>query len=345
MKIKGIPISKSDKPFIIAEMSANHNGSYEDAVKLIDEAKISGASAVKLQTYTPDTITFNSSNEEFKISGGIWDGRTLYDLYEEAHTPWDWHEGLFDYANKIGIVLFSSPFDETAIELLERFDCPAYKIASFEAIDHQLIASAASTGKPLVISTGMANLDEISAAVNCARENGCKDLALLHCVSSYPASPDEYNLSTLNDISNRFDCEVGLSDHTLDNTTAITSIGFGATIIEKHFTLNRSRGGPDDSFSLEPKELSLLVKNSEIAWRSIGKVNYDLTNGEKGNIKFRRSLYIIKDIKKGEKLTNDIVKSIRPGYGLSPKFYNDIIGKRVNKNLFAPHALNKDDIE
>ncbi|RUM49014.1 MAG: pseudaminic acid synthase [Marinomonas sp.] len=257
----------------------------------------------------------------------LWQGRTLYDLYEEAHTPWEWHKALFEKAKSLNLTIFSSPFDATAIELLESLDAPAYKIASFEAIDLPLIRIAARTKKPLIISTGMANQDEIQEAIEAAKEAGCTELAILHCVSGYPTPADQYNLRTVADMTERFECVVGLSDHTIENITAITSIAMGAAIVEKHFTLDRQGGGPDDSFSLEPEELSALCRDTKMAWQALGKVNYTLTEAEKGNVQFRRSLYAVKNIKKGELLTAKNVKSIRPGFGLAPKFLPEILGK------------------
>lgn len=329
MKIDGISIGPDHKPYVIAEISANHNGSIEKAKQLIYLAKNAGASAVKLQTYTPDTITLKSSKNDFKINDGLWKGRTLYDLYEEAHTPWAWHKPLFEYAKELKITIFSSPFDKTAIDMLESLNAPAYKIASFEAIDHGLIAYAASTKKPLIISTGMANKLEIKEAIDVARSNGCDQLAILHCVSGYPAPHEDYNLRTIKDMFHNFNCITGLSDHTVDNITSITSIAFGAAIIEKHFTLDRKGGGPDDSFSLEPNELKSLCSGAEIAWRSIGKVDYGKKSSELGNIKFRRSLYFIKNLKIGDIITEECIKSVRPGYGLAPKYLDQVIGRQV----------------
>jgi pseudaminic acid synthase len=334
IEIAGRPIGLDHSPYVIAELSANHNGKIETAMLIIEEAKKAGADAVKLQTYKPDTITLNCDSEEFKIIGGLWDGRTLYDLYKEAHMPWEWHKVLFEHASKVGITLFSSPFDNTAIDLLEDLNAPAYKIASFEAVDLQLIKYAASTGKPMIISTGMADAEEIQEAIDAAREGGCKQLAVLHCVSGYPAPAKDYNLRTILDMIERFGLVTGLSDHTLDNVTAITSVAMGASIIEKHFTLNRSGGGPDDSFSLEPAELTALCKGARTAWESIGKVNYGLKSSEQGNIKFRRSLYFVKDMKAGEIITRDAVRSVRPGFGLEPKNLDKIIGKRINCDVF-----------
>ncbi len=272
--IDGRTISTKHEPYVIAEVSANHNGCLNTALSLIEVAKNSGASAVKLQTYHPDTITLNCNSDEFRLKGGLWDGRTLYDLYQEAHMPWDWHKPLFEYARKLGITIFSSPFDNTAVDLLEELNAPAYKIASFEAVDLPLIKYVASTGKPMIISTGMADAEEIQEAIDAAREGGCKELAILHCVSGYPAPAADYNLRTIPDMMQRFGLVTGLSDHTLDNTTAITSVVLGASIIEKHFTLDRNGGGPDDSFSLEPADLAALCRDSKTAWQALGKVDY-----------------------------------------------------------------------
>ena len=331
--IDGRVIGAEMPPYVIAEMSANHNGNIETAFKIIEAAKQAGADAVKLQTYRPDTITLNCDSEDFRIHGGLWDGRTLYDLYQEAHTPWEWHAPLFALARKLGISLFSSPFDNTAVDLLEDLNAPAYKIASFEAVDPALIKYVASTGKPMIISTGMADAQEIQEAIDAAREGGCKELAVLHCVSGYPAPAADYNLRTIPDMIQRFGLVTGLSDHTLDNTTAITSVAMGASIIEKHFTLDRSGGGPDDSFSLEPAELAALCKDSETAWAALGNVDYGRKSSEQGNVKFRRSLYFVKDLKAGDLITSDAVRSVRPGFGLAPKYLANIIGKTINRNV------------
>lgn len=333
IEIAGRPIGPDHPPYVIAEVSANHNGKLETAMRIIEEAKKAGADAAKLQTYKPDTITLDCDSEEFKIRGGLWDGRTLYELYEEAHMPWDWHKPLFEHARKVGITLFSSPFDNTAIDLLEDLNAPAYKIASFEAVDLPLIKYAASTGKPMIISTGMADAQEIQEAIDAAREGGCRELAVLHCVSGYPAPAHDYNLRTIPDMIQRFGLVTGLSDHTLDNTTAITSVAMGASIIEKHFTLDRSGGGPDDSFSLEPAELGALCLGAKTAWHSLGKVDYSRKSSEQANVKFRRSLYFIKDMNAGEIIDHDCVRSIRPGYGLAPKHIDDIIGKKISTDI------------
>ncbi len=332
MKIRNRDIGKEYPPFIVAEMSANHNGSIENALKIIEAAKQAGADAVKLQTYRADTITLNSDAEEFQIHGGLWDGKTLYQLYEEAHTPWEWHAPLFEHARNLGITIFSSPFDNTAVDLLEDLNAPAYKIASFEAVDLPLIKYVARTGKPMIISTGMADVEEIQEAIDAARSGGCKELAILHCVSGYPAPAEDYNLRTITDMIQRFGLVTGLSDHTLDNSTAITSVAMGASIIEKHFTLDRNGGGPDDSFSLEPAQLAALCRDCKTAWASLGKVDYGRKSSEQGNVKFRRSLYFVKNMKAGEVITPDAIRSVRPGFGLPPKHYEAVLGKHINRD-------------
>jgi N-acetylneuraminate synthase len=342
LSIAGRLINLNSPPYVIAELSANHNGSFETALRMVEMAKQAGADAIKLQTYKPDTITLNADGDGFRIRGGLWDGRTLHDLYDEAHMPWEWHAPLFEHARNLGITIFSSPFDNTAVDLLENLDAPAYKIASFEAIDLPLIRYVASTRKPMIISTGMANQEEIEEAVDAALTGGCNQLALLHCVSAYPASPKDYNLKTIPDMMERYGVVVGLSDHTLDNTTAIASVALGAVIIEKHFTLNRNGGGPDDSFSLEPADLMDLCRGARIAWESLGRVDYGLKSSEQGNIQFRRSLYFVKDLRAGDVITADAVRSVRPGFGLPPKFLDEVIGRRVLVNVAAnsPVSLN-----
>ncbi len=331
--ISGRPIGSQYAPYVIAEMSANHNGNIETAFRIIEEAKKAGADALKIQTYTPDTITLNSDLPDFQIKGGLWDGKTLYELYQWAHTPWEWHKPLFEHAKKIGIPIFSSPFDTTAVDLLEDLNAPAYKIASFEAVDLPLIRYVAATGKPMIISTGMADAEEIQEAITAAREGGCKQLAILHCVSGYPAPAEDYNLRTIGDMIERFGLITGLSDHTLDNTTAIASVVLGASIIEKHFTLNRNGGGPDDSFSLEPADLTALCRDSKTAWKALGQVDYGRKSSEQGNAQFRRSLYFVKDMKAGEVITEDCVRSVRPGYGLAPKEMGALLGMKVTKSV------------
>lgn len=343
--IAGRTIGPDTPPYIIAELSANHNGSLEVAKRIIEEAQKSGADAVKLQTYKPDTITLDSDGPEFMIRGGLWDGRRLYELYEEAHMPWDWHKPLFDHAAKCGITIFSSPFDTSAVDLLEDLGAPAYKIASFEAIDLPLIRYAASTGKPMIISTGMADDEEISEAVAAARDAGCTELALLHCVSGYPAPAEDYNLRTIPDMAARFGTVTGLSDHTLSNATAIASVALGACVIEKHFTLDRQGGGPDDSFSLEPQDLISLCRDSKEAWAAMGGVNYGRKSSEQGNSTFRRSLYFVQDLRAGEVITKDAIRSVRPGYGLMPKLAEALIGKKVTADVSWGQATSWDVIE
>ncbi|HFX6476458.1 pseudaminic acid synthase [Acinetobacter baumannii] len=316
-------------PYVIAELSANHNGRLETALKIIEEAKRCGADAIKLQTYSADTITLNSQNEEFMIRGGLWDGQSLYELYQKAQMPWEWHKPLFDHARALDITIFSSPFDRTAVDLLEDLNAPAYKIASFEAVDLPLIKYVASTGKPMIISTGMADKEEIGEAIQAAYDGGCKELVVLHCVSGYPAPAEDYNLLTMVDMAKSFNVPVGLSDHTLDNTTAITSVALGACLIEKHFTLDRNGGGPDDSFSLEPKELQQLCQGAKTAWQALGRVDYGRKSSEQGNAQFRRSLYFVKDLKAGEIIDESSIRSVRPGFGLPPKFYDEILGKKL----------------
>lgn len=345
IEIAGRVIGPSCLPYIIAELSANHNGSIETAKRIIEEAKKAGADAVKVQTYRPDTITLDCDNDEFKIKGGLWDGRTLFELYNQAHMPWEWHEPLFEYARKLGITIFSSPFDNTAVDLLESLNAPAYKIASFEAVDLSLIKYVASTGKPMIISTGMADADEIAEAIEASYEAGCKELAVLHCVSGYPAPASDYNLRTIPDMILRHGLVTGLSDHTLDNTTAITSIALGASIIEKHVTLDRKAGGPDDSFSLEPTELKALCRDVKTAWQALGMIDYGRKSSEQGNVQFRRSLYFVKDLKEGDIITEDAVKSVRPGYGLPPKMLQEIIGKKVIREIKRNMPVQKCVIE
>lgn len=344
IRIDGRAIGPHEPPYVVAELSANHNGQLSKALRLIEEAKKAGADAVKVQSYKADTITLNCDSEEFKIRGGLWDGRTLYELYEEAHMPWEWHQPLFEHARKVGITLFSSPFDMTAIDLLEDLNAPAYKIASFEAVDLPLIKYAARTGKPLIISTGMADADEIQEAIAAARDGGCKELAVLHCVSGYPAPAHDYNLRTIPDMMDRFGLVTGLSDHTLDNTTALTSVAMGASIIEKHFTLDRSGGGPDDSFSLEPSELAALCQGVKTAWQALGRVDYGRKSSEQGNVKFRRSLYFVKTLKTGDEITPDAIRSVRPGFGLPTKYADALVGQRMNRDVHYGTAVAWQDL-
>lgn len=340
--IAGRAIGPGHPPYVIAELSANHNGKLDQALRIIDAAQAAGADAVKIQTYRPDTITLKSDAPEFRITDGLWAGHTLYDLYDWAHTPWEWHAALFAHAAKRGITLFSSPFDPTAVDLLEGLGAPAYKIASFEAVDLPLIRYVAAKGKPMIISTGMADLNEITEAVEAAREGGCRELALLHCVSGYPAPASDYNLATLADMAAKLDLPVGLSDHTLDNTTAIASVALGAGIIEKHMTLDRAGGGPDDSFSLEPAEFAALCRGARSAWAAIGQVDYGRKSSEQTNVKFRRSLYAVRDIAEGEALSADNIRSIRPGFGLAPREYDTVIGRRARIAITRGTALSWD---
>jgi N-acetylneuraminate synthase len=331
--IAGRRIAADAPPYVIAELSANHNGRLDTALAIVEAAKAAGADAVKLQTYRPDTITLDSDGPGFVIDGGLWHGRRLYDLYQEAHMPWDWHRPLFDRARQLGITVFSSPFDTTAVDLLEELGAPAYKIASFEAIDLPLIRYAAGTGKPMIISTGMADADEIDEAVQAARDGGCRELALLHCVSGYPAPAADYNLRTLTDMIHRWGVVTGLSDHTLDNTTAIAAVSLGAALVEKHFTLDRDGGGPDDSFSLMPAELTQLCQGTRTAWSALGRVDYGRKSSEIGNAQFRRSLYFVKPLRAGEVVTADAVRSVRPGFGLAPKHLSAVVGRRAARDI------------
>jgi pseudaminic acid synthase len=333
IEIAGRPIGPDYPPYVIAELSANHNGKLDTALHIIDAAHKAGASAVKLQTYKPDTITLNSSSEDFCIRGGVWDGRNLYELYEEAHMPWEWHQPLFEHARQLGITIFSTPFDNTAVDLLEDLNAPAYKIASFEAVDLPLIRYVARTGKPMIISTGMADAQEIQEAIDAARSGGCKELAILHCVSGYPAPAADYKLRTIPDMISRFGLVTGLSDHTLDNATAVASVALGASIIEKHFTLDRSGGGPDDSFSLEPADMAALCRDSHTAWSALGVADYGRSSSEQGNVKFRRSLYFTRDLLAGELIGPDDVKSVRPGFGLPPKYMDQILGQKLRRDV------------
>ena len=333
MKIKDRQIGENHPPYIIAELSANHNGSLERALKTIKMAKSMGADAVKFQTYTPDTLTIDSDKEDFRIKGGLWDGFTLYDLYKSAFTPFEWHEEMFNYAQSVGITCFSTPFDESAVDLLEDLNTPAYKVASFEIIDIPLIQYIASTKKPMIISTGMANKEEIQEAVHVARENGSNELILLHCISGYPTPVEQCNLMTIPDMKNCFGLPVGLSDHTLGIEVSIASIALGASVIEKHVTLNASDKGPDSEFSIEPDQLNSLCIKCKSAWEALGSAGYERKPVEKDNIKFRRSIYVVKDIDSGEALTKENIRRIRPGYGLPPKYFNELIGKRVKSRI------------
>lgn len=333
MKIADFTIGREHCPFIIAELSANHNGSLERALEIVDSAADAGAHAIKLQTYTADTMTIDKPDGEFMITDpdSLWTGYSLYQLYAEAHTPWEWHEPIFDRARERGLIAFSSPFDETAVDFLEDLDVPAYKIASFECIDLPLIRYVAATGKPMIISTGLATVSEIEAAVQAARDGGCKDLALLKCTSSYPSTPENSNILTIPHLREMFGCEVGLSDHTLGIGAAMAAVAHGASIVEKHVTLRRKDGGFDSAFSLEPPELQALVEESERAWQALGSVRYGPSEAERESTIYRRSLYIVKDLAAGEMITSDSIRSIRPGYGLSPGYLDVVIGKRLKQ--------------
>ncbi|MDA3874303.1 MAG: pseudaminic acid synthase [Kiritimatiellae bacterium] len=324
-----------DQPFIIAEMSGNHKASLDRALEIVDAAADAGAHAIKLQTYTADTMTLDLAEGDFVISDpkSLWNGRQLYDLYKEAHTPWDWHLPIFERAAEKGILCFSSPFDDSAVDFLEVLNVPAYKIASFELVDLPLIKKCAKTGKPIVMSTGMATLAEIDDAVRTARENGCKEIVLLKCTSTYPASPENSNLNTIPHLRELFGCTVGLSDHTLGIGVSVAAVALGATVIEKHFTLCRADGGVDSAFSLEPPEMKALVEETHRAWQSLGTVNYGMLNAEKKSLQFRRSLYIAEDLKAGDTLTPQNLRRIRPGSGLSPKYYELILGKTVKVDV------------
>ncbi len=339
MNINNRIISNKNYPYIIAELSANHNGSIERAFNSIKAAKEAGADAVKIQTYTADTMTIKSDRKEFQIKGGLWDGFDLYSLYKLAETPYDWHKPLFDYAQEIGITIFSSPFDETAVDLLENLNTPAYKLASFEITDLPLVKYIAQTNKPMIISTGMANIEEISTVVDVAKENGCRDLVLLHCISSYPAPPEQSNLRTIPDLKERFGVLSGLSDHTIGTTVALSSVALGACVIEKHFTLSRNDKGPDSEFSLEPHELKELCDDTKVAYLSLGAASYELKDAEKSNLNFRRSLYVVKDIKKGEMFTKENFRSIRPAFGLPPEHYQKVMGSIAAKDIESGSPL------
>ncbi len=321
------------KPYLIAEVSGNHNGSLDRAKKIIASAKENGADCVKLQTYTPETMTIKSEKKDFMVEGGLWDGYTLWDLYEWAHTPFEWQKELFDYARSLSIDCISTPFDETAVDLLEDIGAPFYKIASFEVTDLPLIQYVASKKKPIIMSTGMADKEEIGEALEIIKSEGVNDIVLLHCVSGYPTPVDQINLKTINLLRETFNVEVGLSDHTLGNVSSVMSIAYGVKVIEKHYTLKRSDGGPDAEFSMEPEELFELSKDIQDAFMATGDASFERKSVEESNIKFRRSLYIVEDMKKGEVFTDKNLKRIRPGFGIAPKFFKDLLGKSVNQSV------------
>ena len=344
INIAGRKIGAKYRPYIIAELSANHNGSIDRALKTVEMAHSCGADAIKLQTYSADTMTIDSDAEDFQIHGGLWDGYTLYELYKWAHTPFEWHKQLFDHASKLGITCFSTPFDETAVDLLEDLNAPAYKIASFEAIDLPLIRYVAQTGKPMIISTGMANLDEITEAVETAKEAGCKELVLLHCVSGYPVTAEQSDLMTIPDLANRFDVVVGLSDHSMGTTVSVAGVALGASVIEKHVTLSRADKGPDSEFSLEPDELRELTNDTFQAWKALGKVNYNCKKVEEESIKHRRSIYAVEDIKAGQIFSNKNIRRIRPGLGLLPKYYDEVLGAAASVDINKGEPLSWEHI-
>lgn len=345
IKIQDQAIGPSSPPFVIAELSANHNGSLERALQSIEAAHQAGASAVKLQTYTADTMTINCDREEFMIRGGLWDGYKLYDLYRWAETPFEWHKAMFEHARKLGIKIFSTAFDESAVDLLEELETPAYKIASFENIDLPLIRYIARTGKPIIMSTGMASEGEISEAVEAARKAGCKELVLLHCISSYPAPIDQSNLLQLAELGRRFDVVPGLSDHTLGTTASVAAVALGACVIEKHFTLSRADKGPDSEFSIEPDELRQLCEQTHDAWQALGKAGYDRQSSEARSKEFRRSIYFVRDMPAGSVIGPDDIRRIRPGWGLEPKYFDELLGKRLKFTVKLGTAASWDLIE
>lgn len=340
--MKKYQLNNNQSPFIIAEMSGNHNQSLARALELVEVAAKAGVDALKLQTYTADTMTLDLSEREFFIQekDSLWSGTSLYDLYKKAYTPWEWHEPIFKRCKELGIVGFSTPFDATAVDFLESLDVPIYKIASFENIDLPLIKKVAQTGKPIIASTGMASIAELDELVRAVRENGCSDLTLLKCTSSYPATPQGTNLLTIPHMKKLFNCKVGLSDHTLGIGAAVASVALGASVIEKHFTASRADGGVDSAFSLEPTEMKILVEEANRAYEALGEIHYGISEQEKKSLQFRRSLYIVEDMKAGDIITKKNMRSIRPGLGLSPKYYDIVLGKRLNKACHRGTALN-----
>ena len=344
MKIGSFLIGKNHPPFVIAEMSGNHNQSLGRALEIVEAAAKTGSHALKIQTYTADTMTLDVKDGDFFISDekSLWKGRSLYDLYQEAHTPWEWHEPIMRRAKELGLICFSTPFDDTSVDFLESLDVPAYKIASFENADIPLIRKVAITGKPMIISTGMATLAELDETVRTIREMGSEQFILLKCTSTYPAKPDNSNILTIPHMRDLFQCEVGLSDHTMGVGVSVAAVAQGATVIEKHFTLSRADGGVDSAFSLEPEEMTQLVVETKRAWQSLGRVQYGPTEAEKASMKFRRSLYIAEDMKAGDVLTPKNLRSVRPGMGLPPKYYDQLLGKKINKDMARGTALKWD---
>ncbi len=341
MKVANVDIGQNSKPFIIAEMSGNHNKSLERALKIIEVAGQSGADAIKLQTYTADTMTINQRGGLFDIvdSNSLWAGRNLYELYEEAHTPWEWHEAMFKCAADNGIICFSTPFDDTSVDFLEALGSPMHKIASFENNDHPLLKKIALTGKPVIMSTGASTLSNLAESVNVLRENGCKDLILLKCTSNYPSSPENSNILTIPHLRELFMCEVGLSDHTMGVGVPVASVALGATVIEKHFCLDRSEGGVDSAFSLEPSELKSLVIETERAWQSLGIIQYGVQESEMKSLSFKRSIYVVEDVQKGEIFSTKNIRVIRPGDGVPPKYYDFFLGKTAQKDYLKGTPL------
>ncbi len=345
MVIGGRAIGIAHPPFIVAELSANHGGSLARALAVIEAAKAAGADAVKLQTYTADTMTIDHDGPDFRINGGLWDGRRLYELYEEAHTPWDWHAALFAKGRELGIPVFSTPFDGSAVDFLETLDPPAYKLASFELLDLPLLRRIAATKRPVIMSTGMATPEEIAESVEAFRTAGGRALILLHCVSGYPTPPEQSNLRRIPELAKQFDCPVGLSDHTLGTEVAIASVALGACVIEKHFTLARADGGPDSAFSLEPDELRALVRGVRTAFEALGSGATERAEVEKGSLVFRRSIYVVRDIGAGEPLTADNLRIIRPGFGLPPREFEKVLGRKARRALVRGTALTWDAVE
>ena len=344
LSIEGRGVGAGSAPLVIAEMSGNHNQSLERALEIVDAAAQSGAHALKIQTYTAETMTIDIREREFFISDekSLWKGESLFDLYKKAYTPWEWHEAIFDRAKKHKMLAFSTPFDRTAVDFLENLNVPCYKIASFENTDLPLIRYVAATGKPMIISTGMATFAELDETVDAARSAGCDDLVLLKCTSTYPSTPDDSNILTIPEMRSRYGCEIGISDHTMGIGVSVAAVALGATVIEKHFTLQRSDGGVDSAFSMEPQEMAQLVIETERAWQSMGKVQHGPTEKEKASLVFRRSLYVVADVKAGEKLTSVNVRAIRPGNGIAPKFYDEVIGKTAKRDIARGTPLSHD---
>jgi pseudaminic acid synthase len=344
MKIVGRKVGAGSAPLVIAEMSGNHNQSLDRALEIVDAAAQSGAHALKIQTYTAETMTIDIREREFFISDekSLWKGESLFDLYKKAYTPWEWHEAIFDRAKKHTMLAFSTPFDRTAVDFLEDLNVPCYKIASFENTDLPLIRYVAATGKPMIISTGMATFAELDETVDAARSAGCKDLVLLKCTSTYPSTPDDSNILTIPEMRSRYGCEIGISDHTMGIGVSVAAVALGATVVEKHFTLQRADGGVDSAFSMEPQEMAQLVLETERAWQALGKVQHGPTEKEKASLVFRRSLYVVADVKAGEKLTPANVRAIRPGNGIAPKFYDEVIGKTAKRDITRGTPLSHD---